>query len=126
MNHASNTHTTVRPELVEGLTSTWAGASTGSARTGVFMPQTGPLLTRAGWSSFVVALLVVCAVAPVLNLLVPDTSAFHLSDYLVGLLANSLLARNPDHPPLHERDADRRELRTRTPAHQAPHQHPGG
>jgi urea transport system permease protein len=33
-----------------------------------------------------VALLVVCAVAPALNLLVPADSVFHLSDYLVGLL----------------------------------------
>ena len=33
-----------------------------------------------------VALLVVCAVAPALNLLVQPDSAFHLSDYMVGLL----------------------------------------
>jgi urea transport system permease protein len=33
-----------------------------------------------------VALLVVCAVAPALNLLVPADSVFHLSDYMVGLL----------------------------------------
>ncbi|MDP3191540.1 urea ABC transporter permease subunit UrtC, partial [Rhodoferax sp.] len=45
-----------------------------------------PLLTRTGWSAFIVALIVVCAVAPVLNLLVPADSAFHLSDYAVGLL----------------------------------------
>jgi urea transport system permease protein len=90
----------VRPEPVEGLTSTLAGASTGSARTeggstrtegistraNVVLPQPGPLLTRAGWSAFVVALLVVCAVAPLLNLFVPEGSAFHLSDYMVGLL----------------------------------------
>ena len=50
------------------------------------LPQPGPLLTRTGWSSFVVALLVVCAVAPLLNLLVPEGSALHLSDYMVGLL----------------------------------------
>ncbi|MDZ4100051.1 MAG: urea ABC transporter permease subunit UrtC [Hydrogenophaga sp.] len=85
--------TSVRPEPVEGLTSTLAGASTGSARTegiaaraNVVLPQPGPLLTRAGWSAFVVALLVVCAVAPLLNLFVPEGSAFHLSDYMVGLL----------------------------------------
>ena len=52
----------------------------------VSLPQPGPLLTRAGWSAFVVALLVVCAVAPLLNLLIPEGSAFHLSDYMVGLL----------------------------------------
>ncbi len=52
----------------------------------VSLPPKGPLLTRAGWSSFVVALLVVCAVAPALNLMIPESSAFHLSDYMVGLL----------------------------------------
>ena len=52
----------------------------------VSLPQPGPLLTRTGWSAFVVALLVVCAVAPLLNLFVPEGSAFHLSDYMVGLL----------------------------------------
>ena len=50
------------------------------------LPAPGPLLTRTGWSAFVVALLVVCAVAPLLNLFVPEGSAFHLSDYMVGLL----------------------------------------
>ena len=50
------------------------------------LPTKGPLLTRAGWSTFIVALLVVCAVVPVLNLLVPPTSMFHLSDYAVGLV----------------------------------------
>ncbi|WP_300648772.1 urea ABC transporter permease subunit UrtC [Hydrogenophaga sp.] len=52
----------------------------------VSLPQPGPLLTRTGWSSFIVALLVVCAVAPLLNLVVPEGSVFHLSDYMVGLL----------------------------------------
>jgi urea transport system permease protein len=52
----------------------------------VSLPSAGPLLTRSGWSTFVVALLVVCALAPALNLLVPETSAFHLSGYMVGLL----------------------------------------
>ena len=52
----------------------------------VTLPHAGPLLTRTGWSAFAVALLVVCAVAPLLNLFVPEGSAFHLSDYMVGLL----------------------------------------
>ena len=52
----------------------------------VVLPQAGPLLTRSGWSGALVALLVVCAVAPALNLLVPESSPFHLSDYLVALL----------------------------------------
>ena len=50
------------------------------------LPAPAPLLTRSGWSAFIVALIVVCAVAPVLNLWVPAGSAFHLSDYAVALL----------------------------------------
>lgn len=90
MNSMTVTNPSVRPEPVEGLATTSPGASTGSARTGgvspVALPQAGPLLTRAGWSGALVALLVVCAVAPALNLLVPEGSVFHLSDYMVGLL----------------------------------------
>ena len=52
----------------------------------VSLPTTGPLLTRSAFSGVMVALLVVCAVAPALNLLVPADSVFHLSDYMVGLL----------------------------------------
>jgi urea transport system permease protein len=52
----------------------------------VVLPARAPLLSRAGWSAFLVALLAVCALAPVLNLLVPAGSAFHLSDYMVSLL----------------------------------------
>ena len=50
------------------------------------LPHKGPLLTRSGWGGILVALLVVCAVAPLLNLWVPADSPFHLSDYMVGLL----------------------------------------
>ncbi len=50
------------------------------------LPAPAPLLTRGGWSAFIVALIVVCAVAPVLNLWVPAGSALHLSDYAVALL----------------------------------------
>jgi len=52
----------------------------------VSLPGPRPLLTRGAFSGVMVALLVVCAVAPVLNLLVPEGSPFHLSDYMVGLL----------------------------------------
>ncbi|NBY26284.1 MAG: urea ABC transporter permease subunit UrtC, partial [Betaproteobacteria bacterium] len=45
------------------------------------LPNPAPLLSRAGWQAFMVALLLVCAVAPVLNLLVPKDSLFHMSDY---------------------------------------------
>ncbi|NIC42376.1 urea ABC transporter permease subunit UrtC [Aquabacterium sp. A08] len=50
------------------------------------LPAKGPLLTRSGWGTILVALLVVCAVAPLLNLVVPAGSVFHLSDYMLGLL----------------------------------------
>ncbi len=54
--------------------------------TPIHLPAPAPLLTRSGWSAFIVALIVVCAVAPVLNLWVPAGSALHLSDYAVALL----------------------------------------
>ncbi|MFB0898053.1 MAG: urea ABC transporter permease subunit UrtC [Polaromonas sp.] len=52
----------------------------------VVLPAKGPLLSRSGWSAFMVALIVVCAVAPVLNLWVPEGSAWHMSTYSVALL----------------------------------------
>ena len=52
----------------------------------VILPGKGPLLTRWGWSAFMMALIAVCAVAPVLNLLTPDGSAFHMSTYAVALI----------------------------------------
>jgi urea transport system permease protein len=48
--------------------------------------ETSPLFSRTGWSAFVIALLAVCALAPLLNLVVPPASTFHLSDYAVALL----------------------------------------
>ncbi len=50
------------------------------------LPRPDPLLTRTGWSAFIVALLLVCALAPVLNLLVPAGSPFHMSTYAVALV----------------------------------------
>jgi urea transport system permease protein len=50
------------------------------------LPQSKPLLTRTGWSAFLFALILVCTVAPLLNLVVPETSAFHMSDYAVALI----------------------------------------
>ena len=52
----------------------------------VELPQKGPLFSRKGWTAFIVALLLVCALAPVLNLLVPKGSIFYMSDYAVALL----------------------------------------
>ncbi|GGH62781.1 branched-chain amino acid ABC transporter permease [Comamonas phosphati] len=50
------------------------------------LPKPEPLLGTKGWTVFLVALIVICAVAPALNLWVAQDSALHLSDYMVGLL----------------------------------------
>ncbi|MGQ0596066.1 urea ABC transporter permease subunit UrtC [Aquabacterium sp.] len=49
-------------------------------------PKGGLMLGVGGWGAVVVALAVVAAMAPVLNLLVPVGSALHLSDYAVALI----------------------------------------
>ncbi len=54
--------------------------------TSVTLPTKGPLLSGKGWTAFFVALIVVCALAPALNLLVPRDSAFYMSDYAVALV----------------------------------------
>ncbi|MBC5765188.1 urea ABC transporter permease subunit UrtC [Ramlibacter albus] len=53
---------------------------------GVVLPAPRPLLSKSGWTGFLVALVLVCAVAPVLNLVVPEGSVFHMSDYAVALV----------------------------------------
>jgi urea transport system permease protein len=45
------------------------------------------LLTGKSWSAVFAAIVVVAVLVPVLNLLVPSGSAFHLSDYAVQLVA---------------------------------------
>jgi urea transport system permease protein len=50
------------------------------------LPARAPLLGRMGWTAFLVALVVVCALAPLLNLAVPAGSPFHMSDYAVALV----------------------------------------
>jgi urea transport system permease protein len=52
----------------------------------LILPSKAPLLSGKGWTAFFVALIVVCALAPVLNLWVPEGSVFHLSDYAVALI----------------------------------------
>lgn len=52
----------------------------------VRLPSPPALLSRRGWTAFSVALLVVCGLAPILNLWVPTGSVFHLSDYGVALI----------------------------------------
>lgn len=57
-----------------------------AAMNSISLPAPSPLLSCTGWGGFLVALIMVRAVAPVLNLLVPQGSLFHLSDYGVGLV----------------------------------------
>ena len=52
----------------------------------ILLPAKPAVLSPAGWSAFVVALIVVCGVAPLLNLFVPEGSVFHMSDYAVALV----------------------------------------
>ena len=52
----------------------------------VVLPTKGPLLSGKGWTAFFVALIVVCAVAPMLNLMVTHESLFYMSDYAVALV----------------------------------------
>ena len=53
---------------------------------GAAMPRVG-LMTGRHWSGVLVALIVVAVLVPVLNLVVPAGSAFHLSEYAVQLIA---------------------------------------
>ena len=53
----------------------------------VILPTSAPVLSRRGWTVWLAVLTVLCGVVPVLNLLVPAGSVFHLSDFAVGLVA---------------------------------------
>jgi urea transport system permease protein len=55
-----------------------------------FLPTRAPLLSRTGWTVFLVALIAICGLAPILNLLVPADSAFHLSDFALLLLGKMM------------------------------------
>jgi len=50
------------------------------------LPAPAPLMSRRGWGAFLVALIIVCMLAPLLNLVVPESSVFHLSDFAVSLI----------------------------------------
>ncbi|MEO7549419.1 MAG: urea ABC transporter permease subunit UrtC [Ramlibacter sp.] len=52
----------------------------------IVLPPAPAVLSRMGWTAFIVALIVVCAVAPLLNLAVPQSSVFHMSDFAVALV----------------------------------------
>lgn len=51
----------------------------------MLLPPQPPLLSRGAWVAFLAALLAVSILAPILNLLVPASSPFHMSDYAVAL-----------------------------------------
>ncbi|MFV0681384.1 urea ABC transporter permease subunit UrtC [Ottowia sp.] len=67
------------------MSAVWSSSSAATSAA-LLLPARTPLLTRGGWGVFLAALIVVCAVAPALNLWVPEDSALHLSDYMLGLL----------------------------------------
>jgi urea transport system permease protein len=50
------------------------------------MPPSGLLLGPTGWTALMAAVISVVVLAPVLNLMVPADSAFHLSDYMLSLI----------------------------------------
>ena len=50
------------------------------------LPKAAPLLGRAGWAALLVALIIVCMLAPLMNLVVPAGSIFHLSDFAISLI----------------------------------------
>jgi len=49
-------------------------------------PRSGLLLGPTGWTALMAAVISVVVLAPVLNLMVPESSAFHLSDYMLSLI----------------------------------------
>jgi urea transport system permease protein len=52
----------------------------------VILPKPPALFTKTGWTFFLAALMAVCALAPAMNLFVPEGSVFHMSDYAVALV----------------------------------------
>jgi len=56
-----------------------------AAGLGITVPRSA--LGPKGWTSLIVAVIVVTALVPMLNLLVPDGSLFHMSDFAVALCA---------------------------------------
>jgi len=55
-------------------------------QTPIVLPHSAPLLSRTGWTAFLVVTIVLTACVPALNLWVDPTSAFHMSDFLVALI----------------------------------------
>jgi urea transport system permease protein len=57
-----------------------------STSSSVLLPQAPRLLSSKGWAAVLAAAITVAVLVPVLNLLVPEGHALHLSDYAVGLI----------------------------------------
>jgi urea transport system permease protein len=52
----------------------------------IALPQSPALLTRSGWTAWLVCLVLLCGLVPLLNLWVPAGSVWHLSDFAVALV----------------------------------------
>ena len=52
----------------------------------IVLPESSPLLTKLGWTAFLVITTLLTALVPVLNIWVEPTSAFHISDFMVALV----------------------------------------
>ena len=50
------------------------------------LPQSPALLTRSGWTAWLACLVLLCGLAPLLNLWMPTGSVWHLSDFAVALV----------------------------------------
>ena len=50
------------------------------------LPLSPALLSRSGWAAWLACLVLLCGLAPLLNLWVPAASAWHLSDFAVALV----------------------------------------
>ena len=53
----------------------------------LILPTPAPVLSRKGWAVWLAVLALLCGGVPMLNLLVPADSVFHVSDFAVGLVA---------------------------------------
>ena len=75
---------TVRAELVEAPPA--HATAPGAVHPPLLLPPRPQVLSATGWTGVLLALVVVCGIAPLLNLVVPADSAFHVSDYAVALV----------------------------------------
>ena len=55
--------------------------------TAIAAPRPGATRPGPAWSGVLIAMIAVTVIAPILNLMVPIDSAFHLSDYAISLIA---------------------------------------